>query len=93
LLAQISEEQQNPQHTKTILKKILYLDPTSIAAYIDLGTIYRNEGEGVRAQKMLQSAWELLQTLSAEQQVQYRGSVSVQSLKKHLNILLNNSKY
>lgn len=92
LLAQISEEQQNPQHTKAILKKILYLDPTSIAAYIDLGTIYRNEGESVRAQKMLQSAWELLQPLSAEQQVQYRGTVSVQSLKNHLNMLRKNSK-
>jgi chemotaxis protein methyltransferase CheR len=92
LLAQIAEEQQNPQQTKAILKKILYLEPTSIAAYIDLGTLYLNEGEGARARKMLQSAWELLQPLSAEQQVPYRGNVSVRSLEKHLKMLLNNSK-
>lgn len=92
LLAQIAEEQQNPQQAKTLLKKILYLDPTSIAAYIDLGTLYNNEGEGARARKMLQSAWELLQSLSPEQQVQYRGNVSVRSLQNYLNTLLNNSK-
>jgi chemotaxis protein methyltransferase CheR len=92
LLAQIAEEQQNPQQAKGILKKILYLDPASIAAYIDLGTLYMNEGEQVRAQKMLQRAWELLQPLAPEQQVQYRGSVSVQSLESHLEMLLKHSK-
>jgi chemotaxis protein methyltransferase CheR len=92
LLAQIAEEQQNPQQAKGILKKILYLDPASIAAYIDLGTLYMNEGERVRAQKMLQRAWDLLQPLAPEQQVQYRGTVSVQSLENHLEMLLKHLK-
>ncbi|WP_404790260.1 CheR family methyltransferase [Altericista sp. CCNU0014] len=90
LLAQIAEEQQNPHQCKAILKKILYLDPTSIAAYIDLGTHYINEGESARAQKMFQSAWELLQPLPPERQVCYRGNVSVRSLQNHLKILLSN---
>jgi chemotaxis protein methyltransferase CheR len=89
LLVQIAEEQQNSQQAKSLLKKILYLDPAAIAAYIDLGTLYVNEGDISRAQKMFQSAWELLQSLPAEQSVQYRGSVSAQSLQNHVKMLLN----
>lgn len=93
LLAQIAEEQQNLPQAKAILKKILYLDPTSIAAYIDLGMLYSNTGEPARAKKMFQSAQALLQSLPPTQQVQYRGSVSVQSLQSHLNAALSNKKY
>jgi chemotaxis protein methyltransferase CheR len=92
LLAQIAEEQQNLPQTKAILKKILYLDPTSIAAYIDLGTLYSNTGEPVRAKKMFQSAQTFLQSLPPTKQVQYRGSVSVQSLQNHLNTVLLDRK-
>lgn len=93
LLAQIAEEQQDLQQTKAILKKILYLDPTSIAAHIDLGNLYINAGEQSRAKKMFQNAQDLLQALSPGQQVQYRGSVSVQSLQNYLNTLIFNRRH
>jgi chemotaxis protein methyltransferase CheR len=44
LLAQIFEEQGNLEETKRILKKIIYLDSSSLKAYFDLGLIYKYEG-------------------------------------------------
>jgi chemotaxis protein methyltransferase CheR len=88
LLAQIAEEQQNLAQAKSILKKVLYLDPTAIAAYIDLGLLYAKDGEPGRAQKMFHSAWELLHPLAADQSIQYRGLVSVRSLQGYLKTLL-----
>lgn len=92
LLAQIAEEQQNLPQAKAILKKILYLEPTAVAAYIDLGTLYLNEREPERAEKMFQSAQALLQSLSPSEQVQYRGTVSVQSLQSHIQSMFANRK-
>lgn len=88
LLAQIAEEQNDLKQAKTLLRKILYLDSTAVAAYIDLGTLYVNEGEIDRAQKMFQTAWDILQSLPVEQTLQYRGAVSVRSLQSHVKSLL-----
>jgi chemotaxis protein methyltransferase CheR len=88
LLAQIAEEQNDLKQAKTLLRKILYLDTTAVAAYIDLGTLYVNEGEIDRAQKMFQTAWDILQSLPVDQPLQYRGAVSVRSLQNHVKNLL-----
>jgi chemotaxis protein methyltransferase CheR len=88
LLAQIAEEQNDLKRAKTLLRKILYLDSTAVAAYIDLGTLYVNEGEIDRAQKMFQTAWDILRSLPVEQTLHYRGAVSVRSLQNHVKSLL-----
>lgn len=46
------------------MKKIIYLTPESIAAYLELGSLYEKVGDRQRANKMLATALELLKKLS-----------------------------
>ncbi len=63
LLAQTAEAQEKKNEAKQILKKILYLNPSFIPAYLDLSQIYRQEGDDCRAEKMLKTAIDILQKL------------------------------
>jgi chemotaxis protein methyltransferase CheR len=47
LLAQITEAQNKISETKQILKKIIYLEPSFINAYIQLSQIYRQEKDNI----------------------------------------------
>ena len=51
LLAQISEEENNYSKTKELLKRIIYLEPLSVDAYLHLGAIYHNEKDLKRSKK------------------------------------------
>ena len=63
LLAHIAEEKGDTVAAKQILKKIIYLAPTSIHAYLELGDIYQREKDLCRAKKMRTTAWDLLSQL------------------------------
>jgi chemotaxis protein methyltransferase CheR len=67
LLAQIVEAQGDSnkalEEAKDLLKKVIYLDPAFVAAWIELGSIYDVEHDGVRAKKMYSTAMELLRAL------------------------------
>jgi chemotaxis protein methyltransferase CheR len=66
LLAQIAEVQGNIAAAKNFLKRILYLAPASVTAYLELGALYAREQDLPRAGKMLNIALELLEDLPAE---------------------------
>ncbi|MBF0368184.1 MAG: tetratricopeptide repeat protein [Magnetococcales bacterium] len=63
LLAHILEEQGQDGEARELLNKVIYLDPTHIPAFLELGAIYQRRGDLPRAQKMRQSALELLRSL------------------------------
>jgi chemotaxis protein methyltransferase CheR len=63
LLAQLAQERGDPIQAKTSLKKVIYLDPSFIAAYLELGAVYAQAGENDRARRMYESAGKALKKL------------------------------
>jgi chemotaxis protein methyltransferase CheR len=49
---------------------VIYIDENAIAAYLDLGTIYKIEGDQQRAQKMFSTAIDLLKALTPDTTIQ-----------------------
>lgn len=80
LLVHIAEDQSNLSLAKEYLKRIIYIDENAIAAYLDLGSIYKLEADSRRAKQMFDTAIELLNKLSPETKVEYRGKVKVAEL-------------
>ncbi len=63
ILSQIAESRYKSEDAKSLLKKAIYLDPSFIAAYIELATYYDKEGNAERARKMRDTAAELVKQL------------------------------
>ncbi len=61
LLAQIAEEQGRLEDAKQLLKKIIYIMPSWVPAYLRLGDLYEQEGNTTRARKMQAAAMKLLE--------------------------------
>jgi chemotaxis protein methyltransferase CheR len=80
LLAEIALYQDDDAVAKTILKKILYLDPESIKASIELNRIYQQAGDRPRASKMAQQAIRMLQKLPLSQVLPICNNLSVAEL-------------
>jgi chemotaxis protein methyltransferase CheR len=81
LLAQIAEVQGNIAAAKNFLKKILYVSPTAVAAYLELGALYTKEQDLPRAWKMLNRALELLQDLPPDTTIEpFAGLSAIQLL-------------
>lgn len=91
LLARIAEEQNQIEVAKTLLKKIIYLEPTAIAAYLELGSIYAKEKNIAKAQKLWKTALDLLKHLPLHQTVEHFNQVTVGDLLLQVKRLL--SKY
>lgn len=88
LLAQIAELQGNIIQAKELLKKIIYLDSNYISAYLDLGSLCEQEGDFNRSKKMYSTAIELLEALSSDLTIDYRGEVTVGELHTQVKATL-----
>jgi chemotaxis protein methyltransferase CheR len=62
VLAHIAEEQGDIEQSKHWLKRVVYLDPQDLTAYLDLSELYLSGGDTHRASKMLSTARNLLRT-------------------------------
>ena len=60
LLSHIREECGDWEMAKELLTKVIFLSPQFAPAYLDLSTIYETEGRLDRAQKLRNTAQELL---------------------------------
>ncbi|NJR47466.1 MAG: hypothetical protein HC775_17960 [Hyellaceae cyanobacterium CSU_1_1] len=80
LLAEIALNQEDNDAAQTIFKKILYLDPESIKAAIELQRIYQQVGDRPRASKMAQQAMRMLQKLPHSQVLPTCNNLSVTEL-------------
>lgn len=66
LMAQIYEEQGKIEMAKQALKRILYLDPQAITAYLELGHLYGLSNDESRQRKMYETALDILNHLQPE---------------------------
>ncbi|MBF0119816.1 MAG: tetratricopeptide repeat protein [Desulfobacterales bacterium] len=66
LLAHIAEDLGNKEEAKNYFKKVIYLSPKFIAAYVELGALYNLEKDIIRAKKMYSTAKELLMDVPRE---------------------------
>ena len=56
LMASIREEQGDPEEAKHLLKKAIYLSPSFVPAYLELGALYERDLDMARARKMRETA-------------------------------------
>jgi len=84
LLVNIAEEQGDIEGAKIFLKRIIYLCPQEIPAYIELSSLYASEKNMLRAKKMKNIALELLKKLPADDIVEYKGGIKVNKLIEYL---------
>ncbi|MEK0192961.1 MAG: chemotaxis protein CheR [Oscillatoriales cyanobacterium] len=88
LQAQIAEEEGKLETAKQFLKRIIYLCPSFISAYLDLGNIYHKEGQITRAMKMYNSSCEILGKLPPHTPIEQQGKMTASQvlleLKKKL---------
>ncbi|MCL1472801.1 CheR family methyltransferase [Argonema antarcticum] len=88
LLAHIAEEKGDIEKAKFYLKRIIYLAPSSISAYLELGFLYKREGNATRAGKMLAAAVELLKDLAPSATIEQQGEVTAGELLIYVDKIL-----
>ena len=88
LMAQISEEKNDLESAKLLWKKIIYLEPKEIGAYLALASLYDQSQEPKRAKKLRLVAWEILQGIPAEQIIPGQTPITAQELSQQLKKLL-----
>lgn len=89
LLALLAQEHGDFARAREMLKKVIYLDPSLIAAYLDLGDLYEREGDGIRAGKMRAAARNLLKSLPGDNQVKLYGASTVNAVLQYIEHLLS----
>ena len=80
LKAHIVEEQGDNEEAKNLLKKVIYLDPSFIPAYLELGSIYEGECDHGKAGRLRTTALELLQALPPDAHVEPYDELTVAEL-------------
>jgi chemotaxis protein methyltransferase CheR len=76
LQAQIAEEQGQLETAKNLLKRTIYMCPSFVSAYIELGNIYNKEGQVKRALKMYNSSCEILKALPPNTPIDSQGKMT-----------------
>jgi chemotaxis protein methyltransferase CheR len=76
LQAHIAEEQEDLETAKNLLKRIIYLCPSFISAYLELGNIYHKEGKVKRAVKMYNSSCDILKALPPNTLIEQHGKMT-----------------
>lgn len=89
LRALLAQERGDFAETKDLLKKVIYLDPSFIAAYLDLGDLYAREGDVARGSKMRSTASDLLKRLPGDEQIRLYGASTVNEVLQYVGHLLN----
>lgn len=84
LMALLAQERGDFDQAKALLKKVIYLSPSFIAAYLDLGDLYAREGEPDRAIKMRSTARDLLKALPGDIHVRLYGAATVSAVLQYV---------
>lgn len=89
ILAQIAAEKGNLEVAKSFFKRVLYLEPESISAYLHLGSIYQAQNELVRARKMLENALKLLEKMPPDSIFYPEEGITVKDVIPEVKQMLN----
>ncbi len=84
LMAHLAENSGNIARAKTLLKRIVYLDPEAALAYLELAALYAAEGDTVRAQTMKRTARILLAARDANETLDPYRQLSVGSVLQQI---------
>ncbi|MBE9184062.1 chemotaxis protein CheR [Microcoleus sp. LEGE 07076] len=76
LQAHIAEEQGDLETAKSFLKKTIYLCPSFVSAYLELGNIYNKEGQLNIAVKMYNSSCDILKKLPPNTPIEQQGKMT-----------------
>lgn len=88
VLADIAEKQKKLSEVKKILKKIIYLEPGSVIAYLKLSYIYQTENDTERTHKMQNVALSILKQLPAKMEIPELDHLTVTQLVLQLETTL-----
>ena len=66
LLAQLAQGRDDPAQAETLLRKVIYLDPNFIAAYLELGALKSQAGKQTSARRLWEAARLALKKLPAQ---------------------------
>jgi chemotaxis protein methyltransferase CheR len=88
ILVNIAEKQEAWLEMKKILKKIIYLEPGAVAAYLKLSYIYQSENDIERTCKLQNTALNLLRRLPANMEVLELDCLTVNQLILQLETAL-----
>jgi chemotaxis protein methyltransferase CheR len=89
LLALLAQERGDFAKANELLKKVIYLDHSFVAAYLDLGDLYERGGDSMRAGKMRATARDLLKALPGDAQVKLYGASTVNAVLQYVEHLLS----
>ncbi|WP_293331132.1 CheR family methyltransferase [Microcoleus sp. CAWBG58] len=76
LQAQIAEEQDDLETAKIYLRKVIYLCPSFVSAYLELGNIYHKEGKLNIAITMYKSSCDILKQLPPNTPIEQQGKMT-----------------
>lgn len=88
LLSQISEAQGREEEAIGLLKKAIYLEPSFVAAYLELGYTYDKHCDAARARKMRETAVGLLEKLSQDTLVKPYKDITAGELLEYVRKML-----
>lgn len=88
LLAQLAQERGDAAQAKVLLKKVIYLDPSFIAAYLELGALHAQASENDRACRMYETARAALSKLPAKAAVAPYSESTAADVLAHVESLL-----
>ena len=88
LLAQLAQERGEVEETKALLRKVTYLDPSFVAAYLELGALYECEGDAEHARTMRQAARSELKKLPAQATLAIYGDSTAAEILRYVERLL-----
>jgi len=89
LLAHVAQEQHDLERAKTLLKRVIYLLPTAILAYFELGCLYAQQGNLKKAQRNWRLTWKELSRLSEDSIINGSRGLTVAELKMAVEQRLN----
>jgi chemotaxis protein methyltransferase CheR len=81
LLAQIAQEQDDLERAKTLLKQVIYLAPSSVYAYFELGCLYEQQGNMAKAQRNWRSTLDRVKQLPQQATVDLRKNITAIDLQ------------
>ncbi len=89
LLARLAQARGGSAEAKTLLKKVIYLDASFVAACLELGALHSQDGEHERARRLYETARAALRKLPAQSLIAPHNDSSVADALVYLERLLD----
>ncbi|KJU86501.1 chemotaxis protein CheR [Candidatus Magnetobacterium bavaricum] len=89
VLAQIAENTGQLHRARELFQKIMYIDPSFVPAYIELGALYERQNDHIKAAGMRRAAIEILRELSPDKVIEPYDDYTVAELLAYVSKLIS----